>query len=58
LSWWERVLLVVAGVLSVYPGIYYDVVGIVLGAALLLIRQRPDWQSRLIPGIRPKRKAS
>jgi TRAP transporter 4TM/12TM fusion protein len=59
LSWWERVLLLTAGFLAVYPGVYTDVVGILLGAALLLIRQRPDWrQSRLISGIRPKRKIS
>jgi TRAP-type uncharacterized transport system fused permease subunit len=59
LSWWERGLLLVAGLLSVHPGVYYDVIGILLGAASLLTRQWPGWrQWRLLPGIRPKRKVS
>lgn len=59
LSWWERGTLLSAGFLSVYPGVYNDVVGIALGAALLLTRQRHGWrQWRLFPGIRHKRKVS
>lgn len=58
LSRWERGTLAAAGFLCVYPGVYTDAVGIVLGVALLL-RHRRGWrQSPFAPATRTKRKVS